>query len=673
MRLTLLLLVFGLVPPCLLLAAFLPARGALHEVALARLQQSAAGVVDTIDRNLFERYGDAQAFGLNLAAHAPVNWRRPGEETPLVKAMNEYMATYGLYKLMLFVSSRGGVLAVNSRDAHGKPLATDPIYRMDFSRAPWLRKVMAEAFLRGPEGLTGTVVEPPAKEALVAGLYPGESGHTMVFAAPVRDQAGNLMGIWANFADFGLVDTILEEWEARLRADGLAGARLALFDSSGTPLVMPQGAPIAPPRLEGGVAGGTLVLGEEAEGFARSQGAMGYPGLSWVALASVPAGQVFAPIDGVLYQFFLLIGLVLLVLPGLGIWAGQGVARPVRALEAAARQMAQGLRRVPLGAVQKRPDEIGATARALVALDESLCAADELAARQAADNAARLERARAIEAMVAQFDREAGQSLGAVSHAAAALRDTAQDLSTAAEAGQAQALSVAQAAGRAGQHVQSVAGAAEVLAGSITSMARQGQESARVARQATQQAGAAEQAVEGLNAAAARIGDVVKLIADIAGQTNLLALNATIEAARAGEAGKGFAVVASEVKTLASQTARATEEIGSQIEAMRTETERTVQAIGTIATTIAAMDAAAREVSDAAVAQQQATEGIGTAVAGAGQGTGEAARHAEGLREGATRTGAAASQLRTASEQLAREAAALRGEMDRFLSGIRAA
>jgi methyl-accepting chemotaxis protein len=198
-------------------------------------------------------------------------------------------------------------------------------------------------------------------------------------------------------------------------------------------------------------------------------------------------------------------------------------------------------------------------------------------------------------------------------------------------------------------------------------------ETARVARQTADEARATDGAVASLAESATRIGEVVRLIGDIASQTNLLALNATIEAARAGEAGKGFAVVASEVKQLASQTAKATEEIGAQIGAMQAETTRAVDAIRGIARTIESMDGLTTQVASAAEEQAAAVQEIGRAVAEAASGTSQVSRTAGGVTDGAQRTGAAATQLRAASGELSQHAEGLRGQVDTFLSGIRAA
>ncbi|EFH10908.1 cache domain-containing protein, partial [Teichococcus cervicalis] len=244
-RLVLWLLVFALLPPLLLGAAFLPTRAALRGMALDQLADNAAILNELIDRNLFERYGDVQAFGLNTAAHRSENWDNPGPDNPLVRVMDDYMATYGVYKLMLLVSPEGRVLAANSKDAAGRDLGTDRLYTRRLAGAPWLTKALEGRFLRGREGLSGTVVEQPAIEPLLRELYPGDSGQAIVFAAPVQDQMGRRIGVWVNFADFGLVTELVEGIRERLRDDGMPSARIALLDPALAPLLgtAPAGLP----------------------------------------------------------------------------------------------------------------------------------------------------------------------------------------------------------------------------------------------------------------------------------------------------------------------------------------------------------------------------------------------------------------------------------------------
>ena len=321
----------------------------------------------------------------------------------------------------------------------------------------------------------------------------------------------------------------------------------------------------------------------------------------------------------------------------------------------------------------ERRDEVGMLARALAVFKENAAAAARLALEQRAEQHRKEERAVAIEQRVHAFETSANGALDAFATASRQIRATSAGLSASAEESGRLAATVLAASEQASANVGTVAAATEELSASVSEIGSQVGHAAAIAGKAVRETEETDGKVRGLSQAASRIGEFVAIINNIAGQTNLLALNATIEAARAGEAGKGFAVVANEVKSLASQTANATEEITGQVGAIQAATGEVVGAIQTIAATIATVS----EVSSAIAA---AVEQQGAAVREIARNTQEAAKSAAdvalnigGVGEAAGNTRAAAQQEQQSADALATEAETLRAEVDAFLGGIRAA
>jgi methyl-accepting chemotaxis protein len=259
-----------------------------------------------------------------------------------------------------------------------------------------------------------------------------------------------------------------------------------------------------------------------------------------------------------------------------------------------------------------------------------------------------------------------------VSSAAGAMRDAAGEMVGTTNEASRQAGAVSEASAAASSNVQTVASAAEELSTTTAQIAQQVAESARVATEAVGETQRTTVTMESLAAAAQRIGDVVQLINDIASQTNLLALNATIEAARAGDAGKGFAVVASEVKSLANQTAKATEEIGSQIREIQDATRGAVGAIADVTRVITRINEIATGVASAVEQQEATTREIARNVQEAAGGTETVSQNIAGVTRAAQDAGKAADLVLASAGELAGQAERLRGEVERFLGGVRA-
>jgi methyl-accepting chemotaxis protein len=348
--------------------------------------------------------------------------------------------------------------------------------------------------------------------------------------------------------------------------------------------------------------------------------------------------------------------------------------RQLLRLAAAMRQLAGGQFDIVLPGIARR-DEIGDIARAVenfksVAMDQASRAQEE---KRLADEAAQAERKRDMRELAGAFEAKVGGIIEAVSSNAALLESAATMLTTTAESTQQLSATVASSSEEASANVKSVAASTDELAASVQKIAAQVDESSRIAGEAVSQAEKADARVADLSQAAGRIGNVLQLISAVAEQTNLLALNATIEAARAGEAGRGFAIVAQEVKALAAQTAKATDEISAQITGMQAATSDSVDTIKQIGSTIARISSIAADISASVDAQGSMTREIAHSLGQAASGTAEVAANITNVSHGAVQTGAASTQVLQSARSLSTESGHLRAELEKFLATIRAA
>jgi methyl-accepting chemotaxis protein len=366
------------------------------------------------------------------------------------------------------------------------------------------------------------------------------------------------------------------------------------------------------------------------------------------------------------------IGLSLLLSIGFVWVVGRSMIRPLAALGAAMGQLARKVYTAPIPFVDAT-DELGEMARAVEVLKASMVEGDRLAAIEAEERDAKGRRAQTLDRLVRDFEVRVGVVVGAVEEASVDLKRTAEALTRSSSETTRRSADVAQAARAASGNVDAVSGATEALTRTITGVSSSVRESTRLIEEAVAETKVTDGQMQSLAETAQSIGHAVDLIKEIAGQTNLLALNATIEAARAGEAGRGFGVVATEVKQLASQTARATEEITAKIEAIRAAARQSIEALEGLGGAIGKVSEISGVILTAVDEQSSTTRQISADAAEAARGTATVGDEIGGVSDTAADTGTAATHVFDAARELVGHGTRLRGEVEEFLKAVRAA
>jgi len=415
-KLLLLFLGFGLLPMAAVGAVAFGASEVILERAGDRMEGMASGVADKIDRTLAPRYGDAQAFAANRAVLETKDWYRPGDQNPIVRAMNGYVANYGVYYLTLLVDTEGRVIAVNSKDADGRSLDTSTLWSKSFKDAPWFKAVAAGQFTSkmaysspGNDKATGTFIEDVHVDPDVKALYAGDSAMTLGFSAPVRDASGKVVAYWSNRARFSVVEEVARTTYADLKARGYNGTEISVLDEKGNLIVDYDPATAGSEEVRhdmntlfkinlaekvesakqavGGATGNEVARHarknvDTLNGFAHLRGAIGFPGMNWSVLVRTPVSEAAAEAAPVRRKVLGAgaVGAFLIVV--LGFWAVRRLTRPIVAMKHAAE-------RIAVGDINQRvehhaSDEIGDLAEALRGLLQYIGAT-----AKAADAAAR--------------------------------------------------------------------------------------------------------------------------------------------------------------------------------------------------------------------------------------------------------------------------------------------
>ena len=564
------------------------------------------------------------------------------------------------------LSGTAGVRGLISR---GTPTANfSPVYFGEpngtFTREPSIKMPdgydpRARGWYKAALAAKDLVVMPPYISASTGKLV-------MTLAVPV-EKDGALIGVTGADLDLDTIKTFLASFDL----GGLG--HVFLVDAAGQVLVHSDPQKILKPfaenfRVEDHLRGS---LSEASGETYTTFQPLGDGSVKWYVGISIDRTKALASIASLRALLIAtMVALMAVVMPLLGIALYRLASKPITEITEAMAALSDGTdAAIPS---LDRTDEIGAMARALAIFKRNITEVqrlerEQLAAREEADR----NRRHLLDGLAGRFEGRVGQTVEAITGQAGRMRDAAADMQGVAAEASHEAESVAGAAEAATANVTMVASAVEQLASSIRSISQRVGQSSAISSEAVGEAKRADALVQSLSEAAGRIGEVVQLINDIASQTNLLALNATIEAARAGDAGKGFAVVAGEVKTLASQTARATGEIAAQISTVQDATRKAVEAIQAIGDTIARIDQITAAVTTEVGEQDASTGAIARSLAQATRGTEDVTAHLGRLSATIGRLGDTSASVLGVSHSLTEQAGHLEQEASTFVSEIR--
>lgn len=588
-------LTMGLIPATAVATLAWWATGKLTDATANKLRSHAVHVADLVDRNLFERYSDVQAFSQNAVIAERDWWYQPAASNPIVQSMNQYVDIYNIYYLTILVDLNGNVIAVNNQDSDTVSIDTNYLYSKNFSNTNWFDSCIHDNFYASADGnFNGTYVEFLYEDADIRQIYKTD-GLTIGFSAPVYNDAGEKTAIWKNFAKFHIVEDILLTSQKELSQQGYNNFSVTLMDNEGFVVakyssggdgdlnavtnytktgkqnLVEQDVLSAKLVLEGNA--GSLISCRNPQtgqpdcvGFAPNVGALGFPGMPWNILVRVSQKEALAGVNHLKASLLWFGAIGFVFVAAASILLATWLVAPINAAIAA-------IERISGGNFDARLSERGA---------------EEMRRLAAGFNtfADRMQ----------HVIRDATTQSSSVSATAVQVATTMNRM--------------AESTNNVSTNMKNMAVSIEQITNSIAEVSVSAGKSATIAEEASKLASTSNERVAELSAAATEIGRVTQVIEEIADKTNLLALNATIEAARAGDAGRGFAVVATEVKALSKQTAAAIDDIQARIHGIQSSTQGAIESIKEISDVIDNVNHIAHMIASAVEEQTLTTRDI---------------------------------------------------------------
>ena len=603
----------------------------LEKENLKFYEDTSASIADLIDRNLFERYGDVQAFSLNGLIQNKDNWYKQ-EDSKLSDMMNKYVDTYDIYYLTLLVDPQGKLISVNTKDQDGKSLKTASLYEKNYSEAPWFKALKEGKFTSSQanssddnKGSSGTYIEDVHIDEDVKLTSPSSSGMTMGFSAPVYNDKGEIIAYWSNRAKFSIVEEIYESTYQSLKSSGYKSTELTLVNGKGQVILdfdpESSGSEKVKHNLEkvifklnlaekGVESAQKVIKGEagnlysfharkkidQAAGFTPLTGALGYPGMNWGVLVRVAKEEATKTLTGLRNTLKTTFILSIIIIAIIAYLIAKSIISPIKNMSGLMKEISEGDGDLTSRLPTLSKDEVGELSsnfntfveKVQAIIKETQSGSNELSthaesiAATSTQLSANTDEMKSQTNTVAAAVEELNVNMSEVTSQAKTMYEETAESKKSSEQINKSMQDVNQSLDTAKENLHAISSASKQMISVITEISSNTERSKVTSETAVNVVDNATEKVESLKDSTTEIVEIIQTINDISEQTKTLALNATIEAARAGEAGKGFAVVASEVKNLAKDTFDATIDISTRIQKMKDATDSTVNEISSI-------------------------------------------------------------------------------------------